>query len=91
MRTGVGLGSRAPVHHAVRYIGRQFLTWFAVFFRPVVHHFSPTRSAAAPRGVQAQTCRSARLLEMALFKLPHTAEALTPFAILFSGMMAFGA
>ena len=73
-----------------RYIGRQFLTWFAVFFTGlsfiifIADTLELLRRAASKPDVSFGT-----VLEMAVFKLPHTAEALTPFAILFSGMMAF--
>jgi lipopolysaccharide export system permease protein len=73
-----------------RYIGRQFLIWFGVFFAGlssiiyVADTLELLRRAASKPEVSFGT-----VLEMALFKLPHTAEALTPFAILFSGIMAF--
>src|SRR5258706_1278614 len=73
-----------------RCIGRQFLIWFGVFFTGlasiiyVADTLELLRRAAAKPDVALGT-----ILEMALFKLPHTAEALTPFAILFSGIMAF--
>ena len=72
------------------YIGRQFLIWFGVFFAGlasiiyVADTLELLRRAASKPDVSLGA-----ILEMALFKLPHTAEALTPFAILFSGIMAF--
>ncbi len=73
-----------------RYIGRQFLIWFGVFFAGLVSIILVAdvlellrRSASKPDVTLGM------VLEMALFKLPHTAEALMAFAILFGGIMAF--
>src|SRR3954468_15644686 len=73
-----------------RYIGRQFLVWFGVFFSGLAFIILIAdllellrRSASKPDATLGL------VVEMAVFKLPHTAEALTPFAILFSGIMAF--
>jgi lipopolysaccharide export system permease protein len=73
-----------------RYIGRQFLIWFGVFFAGLAFIiFVADVLELLRRSASKPDVSLGMVLEMAVFKLPHTAEALTAFAILFSGIMAF--
>src|SRR5438105_5480365 len=72
------------------YIARQFFTWFAGVFGTMVavtfllDYLELLRRA----GGRAQAGWGV-LLEMAALKLPHTAQDVMPFAILFGTMLAF--
>jgi lipopolysaccharide export system permease protein len=72
------------------YIARQFFTWFAGVFGTMVgitfllDYLELLRRA----GGKAQAGWGL-LLEMAALKLPHTAQEVMPFAILFGTMLAF--
>jgi lipopolysaccharide export system permease protein len=73
-----------------RYIGRQFLIWFGVFFAGLAFIiFVADVLELLRRSASKPDATLGIVLGMAVFKLPHTAEALMPFAILFSGIMAF--
>ncbi len=73
-----------------RYIGRQFLVWFGVFFAGLASIiFVADVLELLRRSASKPDVTLGMVLEMAVFKLPHTAEALMAFAILFSGIMAF--
>lgn len=73
-----------------RYIARQFVLWLGTFFVGlsllilVADLLELMRRAAIRTDVPFSV-----VVEMALLKLPHTAQELLPFAILFSSMMAF--
>lgn len=73
-----------------RYIARQFLIWFGVFFIGlalvilVADLLEQIRRAAVRTDVSFS-----QLLELSLMKLPHTVQELLPFAILFAAIMAF--
>jgi len=72
------------------YIARQFFTWFAGVFGTMVavtfllDYLELLRRA----GGRAQAGWGI-LLEMAALKMPHTAQEVMPFAILFGTMLAF--
>ena len=72
------------------YIARQFFTWFCGVFGTMVSvtflldYIELTRRA----GMRVQATWGI-LLEMAALKLPHTAQDVMPFAILFGTMLAF--
>jgi lipopolysaccharide export system permease protein len=72
------------------YIALQFFTWFCGVFGTMVSvtflldYIELTRRA----GTRAQATWGV-LLEMAALKLPHTAQDVMPFAILFGTMLAF--
>lgn len=73
-----------------RYIGRQFLIWFGVFFSGLAFIILVADTLELLRRAASKPEATLGLmLEMAIFKLPHTAESLMPFAVLFSGIMAF--
>ena len=72
------------------YIGRQFMIWFGVFFSGLAFIiFIADVLELLRRSASKPDATLGIVLGMAAFKLPHTAEALMPFAILFSGIMAF--
>ena len=72
------------------YIARQFLTWFGAVFGTMISiaflldYLELIRRA----GSRVQATWSV-LLEMAALKLPHTAQDVMPFAILFGTMLVF--
>lgn len=72
------------------YIARHFLIWLAIFFIGlsfiilVADLLELLRRAAVRPDVSLSN-----VVEMALLKLPHTAQELLPFALLFSAIMAF--
>ncbi|HUA54771.1 MAG TPA: LPS export ABC transporter permease LptG [Candidatus Sulfotelmatobacter sp.] len=73
-----------------RYIGRQFLIWFGVFFSGLMFIiFVADVLELLRRSASKPDVTIGIVLKMALFKLPHTAESLMAFAILFGGIMAF--
>ncbi len=72
------------------YIGRQFFGWFCSVYGAMlsisflIDYIELLRRGAARSGVTL-----AVLLEMAALKLPHTAQEVMPFAVLFGTMLAF--
>jgi len=72
------------------YIARQFLTWFCGVYGAMLSisflldYIELLRRGATRPGVTLST-----LLEMAALKLPHTAQEVMPFAVLFGTMLAF--
>jgi lipopolysaccharide export system permease protein len=72
------------------YIARQFFVWFAAVFGTMVsvtfllEYIELLRRA----GTRAQATWGT-LLEMAVLKLPHTAQDVMPFGILFGTMLVF--
>jgi len=72
------------------YIARQFFIWFcgvygamlAISF--IVDYIELLRRAATKAGITLGV-----VLEMAALKLPHTAQEVMPFAVLFGTMLAF--
>ena len=72
------------------YIARQFLTWFcSVFGAMVCVTFLLDYIELLRRGATRAQATWDVLLEMAALKLPHTAQDVMPFAILFGTMLAF--
>jgi lipopolysaccharide export system permease protein len=72
------------------YIARQFFTWFAgVFGTMVAITFLLDYLELLRRGNGRAQAGWGILLEMAALKLPHTAQEVMPFAILFGTMLAF--
>jgi lipopolysaccharide export system permease protein len=72
------------------YIGRQFVLWFTgVFlaFASVLLLFDTLELLR--RAATKPDATFAIVFKMALFKLPHMAQLLVPFAVLFGGMLAF--
>ena len=73
-----------------RYVGRQFLFWFAAAFFSLIAVLLVVDFVELMR--RAASKPSATLgvsLDMALLRLPYLAQELVPFAILFGGMIAF--
>jgi len=72
------------------YIARQFFIWFSGVFGTMLSisflldYIELLRRGATKTGVTLGV-----LLEMAVLKLPHTAQEVMPFAILFGTMLAF--
>jgi lipopolysaccharide export system permease protein len=72
------------------YIARQFLAWFCGVYGAMltisflIDYIELLRRGATKGGVTLGV-----LLEMAALKLPHTAQEVMPFAILFGTMLAF--
>jgi lipopolysaccharide export system permease protein len=72
------------------YIARQFFTWFCGVFGTMVSiTFLLDYIELLRRGGTRLQATWGLLLEMAALKLPHTAQDVMPFAILFGTMMAF--
>jgi lipopolysaccharide export system permease protein len=72
------------------YIARQFFTWFcSVFGAMVTITFLLDYIELMRRGGTRPQATWDRLLEMAALKLPHTAQDVMPFAILFGTMLVF--
>lgn len=72
------------------YIARQFSAWFGgVFAAMVVITFLLDYIELIRRGGAKIQATLGLLLEMAALKLPHTAQEVLPFAILFGTMLAF--
>lgn len=72
------------------YIARQFFTWFSVVFGAMVTvTFLLDYIELIRRGGTRAQATWTILLEMAALKLPHTAQEVMPFAILFGTMLAF--
>src|SRR3979411_2442110 len=72
------------------YIARQFFTWFAgVFCAMVAVTFLLDYLELLRRAGGRAQAGWGILLEMAAPKMPHTAQEVMPFAILFGTMMAF--
>src|SRR6266550_2737425 len=89
-RQGTGGVSVQVARILSAYIARQFFTWFAGVFGTMVavtfllDYLELLRRA----GGRAQAGWGV-LLEMAALKMPHTAQEVMPFAILFGTMLAF--
>jgi lipopolysaccharide export system permease protein len=72
------------------YIARQFLIWFCGVYGAMLSisflldYIELLRRGAARAGVTLSV-----LLQMATLKLPHTAQEVMPFAVLFGTMLAF--
>lgn len=72
------------------YIARQFFAWFCGVYGAmltvsfVIDYIELLRRASTKAGITLGV-----LLEMAALKLPHTAQEVMPFAILFGTMLAF--
>jgi lipopolysaccharide export system permease protein len=72
------------------YIARQFFGWFCgVFAAMVVITFLLDYLELIRRGGAKMQATLSLLFEMAALKLPHTAQEVLPFAILFGTMLAF--
>jgi lipopolysaccharide export system permease protein len=72
------------------YIGRQFLGWCsAVFAAMLTIIFLLDYIELIRRGGAKADATLGVLLEMAALKLPHMAQEVLPFSILFGTMMAF--
>jgi lipopolysaccharide export system permease protein len=72
------------------YIGRQFLVWCGVVFTAMLTiTFLLDYLELIRRGGSKTDATLGVLLEMAALKLPHMAQEVMPFAILFGTMMAF--
>lgn len=72
------------------YIARQFFTWFCSVFGTMVGvTFLLDYLELLRRGGTRAQANWGMLLEMAALKLPHTAQDVMPFAILFGTMLAF--
>jgi lipopolysaccharide export system permease protein len=72
------------------YIARQFFTWFCgVFAAMLVVTFLLDYLELIRRGGARTQATLPLLLEMAALKLPHTAQEVMPFAVLFGTMLAF--
>jgi lipopolysaccharide export system permease protein len=90
---GATIGKRVPVQLAKTfsaYIARQFLVWFCgVFAAMLVVTFLLEYLELIRRGGARMQATLSLLLEMAALKLPHTAQEVMPFAVLFGTMLAF--
>jgi lipopolysaccharide export system permease protein len=72
------------------YIARQFFAWFCGVFGTMVSvTFLLDYLELLRRGGTRAQATWGTLLEMAALKLPHTAQDVMPFAILFGTMLAF--
>lgn len=72
------------------YIARQFLIWFGgVFLSLVGLSFIVNTVELMRRAASKTEATFGVVLDMSLMKLPHLAEQLLPFAILFGGMLLF--
>lgn len=72
------------------YVARQFFVWFGgVFAAMVVVTFLLDYIELIRRGGAKLQATLSLLFEMAALKLPHTAQEVLPFAILFGTMLAF--
>lgn len=72
------------------YIARQFFEWFCgVFAAMATVTFLIDYLELVRRGGSKAQASWGVLLEMAALKLPHTAQEIMPFAILFGTMLAF--
>jgi lipopolysaccharide export system permease protein len=72
------------------YIARQFFSWFCGVFGAMVSvTFLADYLELLRRGGTRAQATWGMLLEMAALKLPHTAQDVMPFAILFGTMLAF--
>lgn len=72
------------------YIARQFFAWFCgVFAAMVVVTFLLDYIELIRRSGTRSQATLWMLLEMAALKLPHTAQEVLPFAVLFGTMLAF--
>lgn len=72
------------------YIARQFFVWFGgVFTAMVIITFLLDYLELIRRGGAKLQATLSLLFEMAALKLPHTAQEVLPFAILFGTMLAF--
>ena len=72
------------------YIARQFFVWFCAVFGALVSvTFLIDYIELLRRGGTRTQATWGTLLEMAALKLPHTAQDVMPFAILFGTMLAF--
>ena len=72
------------------YIARQFFAWFCgVFCRDGTITFLLDYLELIRRGGSKVQATLSLLFEMAALKLPHTAQEVLPFAILFGTMLAF--
>src|ERR1700704_3727088 len=89
-RQGTGGVSVQVARILSAYIARQFFTWFAGVFGTMVAvtfllDYLELLRRAGGRGQAGW----GTLLEMAALKMPHTAQEVMPFAILFGTMLAF--
>jgi lipopolysaccharide export system permease protein len=72
------------------YIARQFFVWFSgVFLAMVIITFLLDYIELIRRSGTRMQATLWVLLEMAALKLPHTAQEVLPFAVLFGTMLAF--
>jgi lipopolysaccharide export system permease protein len=72
------------------YIARQFLAWCGgVFGAMLIIIFLLDYIELLRRGATRSDATLGRLLEMAALKLPHMAQEVLPFAVLFGTMLAF--
>src|SRR4051794_14504151 len=72
------------------YIARHFLTWVGAGFGPMIRHpLLLDYIELIRRSGSRDQATWGVLLEMAALKLPHTAQDVMPFAILFGTMLVF--
>lgn len=72
------------------YIGRQFLTWCGIVFSAILLIvFLLDYIELIRRARQKAEVPLSLLLEMAAMKLPHMAQEIMPFGVLFGTMLAF--
>jgi lipopolysaccharide export system permease protein len=72
------------------YIARQFFTWFCSVYGAMLSiSFLLDYIELLRRGATKSAVTLGLLLEMAALKLPHTAQDVMPFAVLFGTMLAF--
>src|ERR687886_1298680 len=86
----IGSGSLPLTKTFSTYVARQFFVWFGgVFAAMVVITFLLDYIELIRRGGAKLQATLSLLFEMAALKLPHTAQEVLPFAILFGTMLAF--
>lgn len=72
------------------YIGRYFLFWVVAVFLSLLSIIFLFDIVELLRRAASKDDAGVRIvLQMALFKLPHMAQLMLPFAVLFGGMMSF--
>ncbi|HVH80695.1 MAG TPA: LptF/LptG family permease, partial [Stellaceae bacterium] len=72
------------------YIARQFFAWFCGVYGAMLSiSFLIDYIELLRRGATKSSVTLGVMLEMAALKLPHTAQEVMPFAVLFGTMLAF--
>lgn len=73
------------------YLGRQFLTWFAIVFLGIAGLLLAVDAVELLRRAAGKPNATVAIaLRMALMHLPHLLQEFIPFAVLFGGLMSFG-